>query len=87
MSYAYRTEKPKVFSEKGQEMFLAIRDNACRLLKSSGAAMMGHIISGRTGDSWTMLACVDRLVELGELRELDYGQCQGQDRVFVNAKL
>lgn len=82
--YDYQTERPRVFTEEGQVMFLKIRDRAQSLLKTAGAARLGEIINGCTGDSWQMLACVDRLVELGELRELTQGMdVARQDRVFV----
>jgi hypothetical protein len=86
MSYHYATEKPKIFTEDGQILFLKIRDNAKRLLAQAGAVRCGELISCATGDSWTMLACVDRMVELGELREITKDQCvAGQHRVFVDA--
>jgi hypothetical protein len=81
--YNYQTEKSKIFTEDGQEMFLKIRDKVQHLLKQSGAVMMQNAISGVTGDSWMMLACVDRLVELKEIREVTKENVAGQYRVFV----
>jgi monomeric isocitrate dehydrogenase len=84
MAYRYEDEKPKLFTESGQEMFLKIRDNADRLLEQAGAAMSGRITSNVTGDSWQMQACIDRLVELGEIVEAMNPVSQwGQHRVFV----
>jgi hypothetical protein len=83
MSYSYEAEKPKLFTEEGQRTFLAIRDNAMRLMKISGAAMMEKLMIG-TGDSWFLLACVDRLVEIDELREIkEDGRVAGQHRIFA----
>ena len=84
--YEYEKEKAWVFTEDGQVMFLRIRDNAGRLIKQAGAARMDKIMAGCTGDSWHMLACIDRLVELGELREVKQEGVPGQHRVFVSAK-
>jgi len=82
MPYVYEELKPRVFTETGSVMFTHIRDRIRRLLRETGAIAMGAAIGDCTGDSWTMLACVDRLVELDELREV--GQAaRGQDRVFV----
>ncbi len=82
--YSYQSEKPKIFTEDGVVLFTAIRDNVQRLLKLSGAVTMGKAISGNCGDSWTMLACVDRLLELGEIQEVtNHDRCRGQDRVFI----
>lgn len=85
--YHYETEKPAIFTEEGQRTFLEIRDRVKALLAASGAVRMDAAISGSTGSSWTMLACVDRLVELGELREIKQeGRYAGQDRIFVAAR-
>ena len=81
--YNYQTEKAKIFTEDGQETFLKIRDKVQQLLKQSGAVMMQNAISGVTGDSWLHLACVDRLVELKEIREITKENVAGQHRVFV----
>ena len=81
--YNYEKERSLIFTEEGQEVFLKIRDNISDLLLNSGAVRMGEAISGTTGDSWLMLACVDRLVELKEIREVTDGNVAGQHRVFV----
>jgi hypothetical protein len=83
--YIYESEVAEVFTRSGQEMFLKIRDNVHALLKTSGVISMWEAISGATGNSWTMLACVDRMVELGEIREVNCGPCSEQDRIFTRA--
>ena len=81
MSYKYENEKNWLFTDKGQRKFLTIRDKASALLKASGAFMMSNVLIG--GD-WECLACVDRMVELGEIREiLQPNGVAGQHRVFV----
>ena len=44
---------------------------------------MEEAIKTLSGDSWTMLACLDRMVELGEIREIRQGHVVGQCRIFV----
>lgn len=85
--YSYQAERDKLFTERGQRVFLKVRDNAHRLLAESGAFMMTYAWKddGAT-DTWMSLACVDRLVELGEIREITNGNCAGQHRVFVRGK-
>jgi len=84
MSYAYEQQKHKIFTEEGQVMFVKIRDNVKRLLAEAGAVRMGNAISKcGGGDSWDMLACVDRLVELNEIREIEQKNPAGQHRIFV----
>lgn len=81
--YKYENLKPGIFTEDGQTMFLQIRDRVKNILAQSGAITMGVAMAG-TGDSWKRMACVDRLVELGELKEIKYGECAGQHRIFVD---
>lgn len=86
MSYDYKTELPEVLTDQGQRLFLRIRDKAHGFLDSAGAFRMNEILRvAGGGSSWTMLACVDRMVELGEIREIPQINVAGQDRVFVKA--
>lgn len=81
--YNYSNEKHKIFTEDGQVLFLKIRDKINFLLKKAGAINMSSAISGNTGNSWEMMACVDRLVELEEIREITESDVAGQNRIFV----
>lgn len=83
MSYSYKTERENIFTEEGQKMFLKIRDKSKALLGYSGAFSMEKVIQGCVGNSWHMLACVDRLVELGEIKEITGQEVSGQNRIFV----
>jgi hypothetical protein len=83
MAYSYQEQRSRLFTDDGQRMFLRIRDEAQRLLKLSGAVTCEKLMVG-SGDSWVMLACIDRLVELGELRRVTtVGSCATQREVFV----
>jgi hypothetical protein len=86
MSYDYKTQQATLFNKDGQVMFLKIRDKAHELLKSAGAVRSGKLLEVTGGDTWDMLACIDRLVELGELREITDGGVAGQHRVFVSGR-
>ncbi len=83
--YRYENEKSKLFTEEGLAMYVAIRDRAKVLLRDSGAFTMGAVIrAASSGESWVMLACVDRMVDIGEIREVTKGMnVAGQNRVFV----
>jgi hypothetical protein len=88
MSYVYEQERPKVFTEQGQEMFLKIRDTARELLRSAGAFRQQELLmaSHCTGDSFAMLACIDRLVELKEIVELPR-DCWSQFKVYTTPQV
>lgn len=85
--YSYGTQKQNLFTDDGQRMFLAIRDTTQRLLKTAGACRCQEMIANcGGGDTWTMLACVDRMVELGEISEITGRDVCGQYRIFVSAR-
>jgi hypothetical protein len=86
--YDYSREKGRLFSDEGQRMFLRVRDFVKLALKTGGAVRMNEAMNAAgTGCSWTMMACVDRLVELGEIVEVTSGlEVAGQYRVFVDAR-
>lgn len=81
--YDYNTMKQELFREDNQKLFLAIRDQVNAKLRISGAVTMRRAIElpegmGAAG-SWEMMACVHRLVELGEIKEVTRD-------IFVDAK-
>jgi len=85
--YVYETERTKLFTDDGQRLFIGVRDQVKRLIAQAGAVRMQEAMALPRGigaaDGWTLLACVDRLVELGELREIKQANVAGQHRVFV----
>ena len=83
--YKYEDFKSKVFTEEGQIMFLKVRDFVQKHMELSGAVSMGKVLNHVSGDCWEVMACVDRLVELGEIYELTSKNCMGQYRIFTNA--
>ena len=83
MAYSYQQHKNKVFKPVNQKIFLQIRDHIHRILRLSGAIMLERVVIGLhtdTEDQYLKAACVDRLQELGEIKEV-YGQ--GLSRIFV----
>lgn len=80
MSYDYAAQKPVLFTDDGQRMFLKMRDKAFELCKLTGVVRMQEMMG--SGDSWDQLACADRMVELGDLIEIPQERCAGQHRVF-----
>lgn len=81
--YNYQEQRPFVFTEECQKTFLKIRDRVDALSKVAGALTMSFAMGAATGDTWHLLACVDRLVELGEIREIPQSNVSGQNRIFV----
>ena len=79
--YDYTNYCDLTFTDEGQRNLLKVRDKAFQLIKVSGAVSMQNLmIIG--GDSWEMMAYVDRLVELGDLIEIEQGHVAGQFRLF-----
>ncbi len=86
MSYNYQTERPKIFTESGTEMLFQIRMNTKELLSLAGAVRFLEATKNVTGDSWTMIACIDYMVEKGEICEIPQGNIWGQHRIFINGR-
>lgn len=84
--YKYEDLKPRIFTENAQVEFLKVRDNVQKLLSVSDSFTMSSALKGVYGDSWLQMAFVDRLVELGEIREVSGSDVFGQYRVFVSSK-
>ena len=80
--YDYQVERPKLFTEEGQVWLLAVRDEVAQLLAKTGA-LRGDKLQLRRGDSWATLACLDRLVELGELERLRPENFRAQYQVYT----
>lgn len=81
--YNYEEQKAEIFKEENQKQFLAIRDRVNALLREAGACRMEEIVKNQCGSSWRHIACVDRLVELGELTEVTPKNTMGQYRTFI----
>lgn len=88
MSYSYETERPFVFTDEGQRMLLRVRDFSRRILREAGAVRADKLLGAcDSGDSWSMMACVDRLCELGYLKLIP-GSSDGawQYGIYINGK-
>lgn len=83
--YTYQKMRANLFSEAGVQAYVMIRDHVRELLAQSGAVRMAEAtqITVGGGDSWLPLACVDRMVEVGELVEVTKAGTPTQLRVFV----
>lgn len=82
MSYNYYELKDELFTDDGQRRFIKIRDKILALIKSAGAFRLAEaeIVA------WEDIACVDRMVELGELVEWPR-ECWGQFRTFTTPQV
>ena len=81
MAYDYQTERPALFTDDGQRKFLVVRDRMNKMLEESGAVMHGCL--RLIGDSWFHFACCDRLIELGEIVQINDKSVAGMHRVYV----
>lgn len=83
--YNYETEKPKLITEQGQKILLDSWERIKKILHSAGAITMEkamNCVQG-VGDSWEMMAYIDRLKELGYLDEIPISHhVPGQLRTF-----
>jgi len=85
--YQYSQERGRIFTDDGQRDFLKVRDHVKKLLSQAGAVRMQEAVRVISGDSWFALACVDRLVELKEIREVaPNAETAGQYRIFTTVE-
>lgn len=84
MNYDYSVTRAVIFTERGMQMFLKIRDKAKELCEISGAVREEELYKVCSGDTWDMLACVDYLVERGELKRV-FDSCVRQHNVYVKS--
>lgn len=80
--YDYKKEVQWIFTDRGQRQFLSIRDRAALLTKEAGACTINALFRTQSGDSYHILACIDRLVELGDYKYLDNDDTT-QNKVLV----
>lgn len=83
--YNYKTERPFLFTEEGVVLFLAVRDRVKQLIAKRESFTMSEAIDhiGKTATNWELMACVDRMVELGEVWEVSRPDVAGQFRTFI----
>lgn len=68
--YKYEEEKPWLFTEKGSVEFIRFRDAALELMQPTGAAEATKLMGLLGGDSFKRLACIDRMVEIGDIKRV-----------------
>lgn len=84
--YSYQEVRPQLFTEVNSVAFIRFRDNAMRLLKDAGAFRGFNAFRGVSVlDTDTMNAMCDRLVEMGDVKEIAGANVSYQDRVYVKA--
>lgn len=68
-SYDYEVLRRDLFTESGSEEFIRARDAMLELLRPTGAGRASLIFKASpAGDTWSMMAHLDRMVELGDVR-------------------
>ncbi len=82
--YDYKLEKPKLFTDEGQKAMIKTLVNAQKLLKDAGSFRIFNALENVDyPDTFFAMAILDRLVELGEIREVTSSKVKGQDRIFT----
>ena len=91
--YDYQKEKPYTFTDDGQRDLFKLRDFA----KGKVGAFNSKYITGEdllgmpnwnACETWKMMACIDRLVELGHLQVLQgYEALTWQGKIYTAGML
>ena len=85
MSYDYKVEREKLFTDAGSRKFLRVRDKVKELIALSGAVRSREAVLHESSLGYELIACLDRMVELGEIAEVTGPKTIQQYRVFVGA--
>lgn len=85
MPYQYQTECPRLFEPDGNSCLAAIRAQALRTIDRYGSVMITSCWDGCPGDTHFILACLDWMVEQGELIDLSVPGVGMAARIFVMA--
>ena len=83
MSYNYEDHREALFTDQGQRDVITMLQHVESTLEVSGAIRMQEALSSLVDASWHAVACVDRLHELGLIREIPQECTLLQNRVFV----
>ena len=93
MPYSYATERPALVNDDGQRIIVAVALKLQRTL-TAGATIRAEAIMTMAGQqygcssNWEQLAVVDRLVEIGCLREIALAdEVAAQHRLFEAGKM
>ena len=72
MPYDYQQERQKILTDEGQKALLRMNREATQLLDVRPVFWLEELLrkASLPGDAWFQLALVDRLVELGQFREV-----------------
>jgi hypothetical protein len=85
-NYKYEDVRPELFSEDGVELLMKLRDNSARLLFTGGAYTFEKVTRTITGDSWTMMAALDYMVERREIK-LVYAPANTLNKVYTKGEV
>jgi len=84
MIYNYEEYKPNLLDKKELRRFLEIRDIVKDEIDSVGMMVMGAVMMRALGDTWKTMACVEMLVEIGEIIETTQkSETWAQEREFI----
>ena len=86
MSYKYSDFKDKIFTDEGQIKFLASRDKINTALDTHGVFRLGEMLDIVKGDAWEFLSHIDRLVEIGEIKEVFHGDGITQRKIYTRRR-
>lgn len=84
MTYNYEEYKPNLLDKEELRRFLKVRDIVKDEIDSIGMVVMGAVMMRACGDTWKTMACVEMLVEIGEIVETTQKNVTwAQEREFI----
>jgi hypothetical protein len=84
LKYDYLEIKPQLFEEHNQKQFLRVRDWINKSLDKTGAFQLQRATEQNYGDCWITIASIDRLQEIGEIKEVKQTEnVLYSERIFI----
>jgi hypothetical protein len=84
-NYNYEDIRPELFTERGVELLMQMRDHSSKLLFQAGAYSFEKVTRTITGDTWLMMAALDYMVERKEIRQV-YDPSNTMNRVYTKGE-
>ena len=86
-NYNYEDIRPELFTERGVDILMQMRDHSNKLLFQAGAYTFEKVVRTiRSGnDTWLMMAALDYMVERKEIRQV-YTPANTLNRVYTRGE-
>ena len=86
-NYNYEEIRDELFTERGVDLLMQMRDHSTKLLFQAGAYTFEKVVRTLRGgnDTWLMMAALDYMVERKEIKQV-YDPSNTMNRVYTKGE-